>query len=521
MNDASHNEPFWNRKLDSAASVMLLAALITGSALRIAIVLSSKFPWNDGGMFYEMIQDLIANHFSLPGYTSFNAVNIPYVYPPLPFYLGALLSFLGVDLFQILRWMPLVFSILSLPAFYLLSRSILIDRLATILATAAFAVMLTSFDRLLMGGGLTRAPGLFFALLALFALQRLYQDGKTPYIVFAALCLALTALSHPMYAWFTAYSAPVLFLFAANKRRNLHLTIWVIVGTLLFTSPWWISILFRHGLSPLRAAMQSRQALSLSVAIGQMLVFDLTREKFLDILGVMALLGLLWEWIDRKYLLPVWLAIIFLLERTSPLSLTVVPLAMLAGAGSLQIARLILQKVTPIHQAIRILLILFQIVLLYAALSSWLGFSSPVLSQPIQDAMQWAKESTPTDSRFIVISGANWWDDPASEWFPALSERVSLVTVQGYEWLPGSAFAWHSQAYDTLQACAHSGEIDCLEQWRQNTEKDFSHVFILKTPGSTTTSPPCNSLLEALNQSSHYRLMYDNDGGAIYLRITK
>jgi len=171
----------WDAILERAAGALLVAALVVGSMLRIVLTLGSNFPWNDGGMFNVMVKDLLANHYLLPAYTRFNAAHIPFVYPPLPFYLGALLASLGGDLLQVQRWLPLVFSILTIPAFYLLSRSMLENKLETALATSAFAVLLPGFDRLLMGGGLTRAPGLLFALLALFALQRLYRDGKRSY----------------------------------------------------------------------------------------------------------------------------------------------------------------------------------------------------------------------------------------------------------------------------------------------------------------------------------------------------
>jgi uncharacterized membrane protein len=519
MNNQTQPADLWKIALARASNAILLAALVTGSALRMALTLASDFPWNDGGMFHAMVGDLLANHFWLPAYTSFNAAKIPFVYPPLPFYLGGALSLLGGDLIQIQRWLPLAFSILTIPAFYLLSRAILEDRLETALATSVFAVILPAFDRLLMGGGLTRAPGLFFALLALLALQRLYRDGRRSSIAIAALGLALVTLSHPVYAWFTAYSALLLYLFSTNRRRNLYLSAWVLAGALLLTAPWWITVCVQHGLTPLRAAMQSREALSLGMALGQLLIFDLTREKFLDILGSLALLGVFWQLANRKYLLPAWLVTIFLLERTTPVSLAAIPMAMLSGVGTRQIVRLFQEKAAPTHRAQWGILAIFTTILIYSALSSGLSFSAPVLSASVRQAIQWAGEATPAESRFAILSGAEWWNDPASEWFPALSKRVNVTTVQGTEWLPAAALGRQIEDYDALQACLDTGDPDCIERWRQSHGHDFEYLFIVKPVSDAEQKAACGVMLQtALQNEEGYQLVYDNPGAAIFRR---
>ena len=157
MDNIPNRVALWEITLTRSASAILLAGLMVGSALRIALTLASEFPWNDGGMFNVMVHDLVTNRFILPAYTSFNAAHIPFVYPPLPFYLAGLLIAPGGDLVQVQRWLPLLFSILTIPAFYLLSHSVMVDKLETALATSVYAVILPGFDRLLMGGGLTRA----------------------------------------------------------------------------------------------------------------------------------------------------------------------------------------------------------------------------------------------------------------------------------------------------------------------------------------------------------------------------
>jgi hypothetical protein len=63
-----------------------------GTLIRFAPTIMTGFPINDGGTFYAMIEDLKANHFLLPAFTSYNYLNIPYAYPPLSFYVGGFIS---------------------------------------------------------------------------------------------------------------------------------------------------------------------------------------------------------------------------------------------------------------------------------------------------------------------------------------------------------------------------------------------------------------------------------------------
>ena len=79
------------------------------------------------------------------------------------------------------------------------------------------------------------------------------------------------------------------------------------------------------------------------------------------------------------------------------------------------------------------------------------------LTHDDRDAMQWVAQETPAGSRFLVVSGKGIWPcDSVSEWFPTLSNRISLATPQGYEWMPDKMFQIQIWKHDQLQACAFS-----------------------------------------------------------------
>ncbi|NJN80702.1 MAG: hypothetical protein HC797_09675, partial [Anaerolineales bacterium] len=146
--------------------------LFFGVVVRILPAFLSDFPINDGGMFAVMMRDLKANNFFLPVYTAYNYSNIPFAYPPLGFYIGALLQGLGISEIQILIWLPIIFTSLTIPLFFLLSFELMHSRPHAALATVFFALAPGNYAWLLMGGGLTRALGTCFLLLSLYFVHR-------------------------------------------------------------------------------------------------------------------------------------------------------------------------------------------------------------------------------------------------------------------------------------------------------------------------------------------------------------
>ena len=152
-----------------------LLALLAGGLLRLSFAWSASFPLNDGGLFYLMVQELRQAGYRLPSFTAYNGGQIPFAYPPLGLYLAGLVADLGRwSLLDVFRLLPAVLSVATIPAFYALARDVLPTRTATVGAVLAFAFMPGSFAWQIMGGGVTRAPGMLLATLAVQQAYRLY-----------------------------------------------------------------------------------------------------------------------------------------------------------------------------------------------------------------------------------------------------------------------------------------------------------------------------------------------------------
>ena len=93
------------------------------------------------------------------------------------------------------------------------------------------------------------------------------------------------------------------------------------------------------------------------------------------------------------------------------------------------------------------------------------------------EAFSWAKENTPKDSHFILVTGQLPLRDAWSEWFPVLTERYSQATLFGYEWVNDGKFAERVEAYKSMQSCVYQ-DSTCLHNWLQGTSKQPSFIYI-------------------------------------------
>ena len=460
------------------ADLIFFLAVLVGTFLRFNPTLLSGFAINDGGMFAVMVDDLKANHYLLPAFTTYNHLNIPFAYPPLGFYLGRIAS----DLFgwtapETLRWVPAFFASLSLLAFYLLAWRLLRDKYLAALSTLFFALMPRALSWYVMGGGLTRSPGQFFMLLTLASVVRLYQENRRSDVSFAGLFGGLAVMSHPEAAVHTFVSALFLWIMLSRKWSGFLNSILVGVVVLVVSAPWWATVLHYHGVDPLlKGAATGAKVL----AVFHLLFFVFTEEPYATVIAILGLIGIAHHLFHKNYLLPLWMAIPFFVEGRSAAGPAAIPLAMLAAIGLVQVIFGVLRanisaqeqgvtesgmkKDDPILPAERNIFVYVLLYLLFSAYQFGVGLSTATLYPPDQEAMNWIQENTPATSRFLVLTGTSSVScDSVMEWFPALTGRQSIFTVQGTEWTQGENFNNHVISTYAPQKCLYSGDASCLD----------------------------------------------------------
>ena len=477
------------------ADLILILAVLLGAFIRFNPTLLADFAINDGGMFAVMVDDLKDSNYLLPRYTTYNHLNIPYAYPPLGFYLGRITADLfGLSAVQVLRWVPAVFASLSIPAFYLLALRLFKNKYYAAVSTLFFAFMPRALSWFLMGGGLTRSPGQFFMLLTLAILVRLYEENRRADVFWAGLFGGLAVMSHPEAAVHTFVSAGFLWIMLSRSRMAFINSLLVGAVVLLVSAPWWATVIRYHGLEPLLNGAATGQK---TLAVFHLLFFVFTEEPYATVIAILGLIGIAERLIRRDYLLPLWMALPFFVEGRSAAGPAAIPLAMLAAIGLVDVILAGLSavgrsglsatspapavnEVQPSEQVPareRNVLIYLLLYLLFSTYQFGFRLSAATLYPPDREAMDWVRQNTPAKARFLVLTGTTSVScDSVLEWFPALTGRQSLYTVQGTEWTQGPNFNSYVRSTYAVQNCLTAGDASCLDAAISRAQYDYVYI---------------------------------------------
>ena len=508
------------------SKLIFFLAVLLGTFMRFNPTLLAGFPINDGGMFAVMVDNLKASHYLLPAFTTYNHLNIPFAYPPLGFYLGRLTSdIFGISAVDALRWVPPFFASLSILAFYWLALRLLKNKYYSAVSTLFFAMMPRALSWFVMGGGLTRSPGQFFMLLALAAIIRLYEENRRVDIFWAGLFSGLAVLSHPEAAVHTAFSAVFLWLMLSRKRDTFINSVGVGIVVLVVTAPWWATVIHYHGVGPLLNAAATGQK---ALAVFHLVFFAFTEEPYATFIATLGLIGIGYRLVRRDYLLPLWMALPFFVEGRSAPGPAAIPLAMLAAVGLVDVVLVAIQtpaskeakqsdEISSVERNIFIYLVLY---LIFSAYQFGFQLSNAKLYPPDQDAMAWVREKTSSDARFLVLTGTTSVScDSVLEWFPALTGRQSIFTVQGREWTEGSNFNNYILSTYPAQKCLSSENASCLDSAVSRASYDY--IYLSKTLRVNNCAPldlprTFPYFVENLRLDGGFEVAYETEGVIVW-----
>jgi hypothetical protein len=518
-------------------------ALAASVLVRLPSLLTTDFPLNDGGLFFDAVRGIEAHGLVLPRILPYNGLSIPFAYPPLGFYLGAVADRLTpLGLLGILRVLPFLFSALSVLAFFLVAREVLRSRFRALLATMVFAVVPHGFEWMIVGGGLTRAPGLFFGLIAVAAgLRLIYRRGRPLRAILATGIFAgLTALSHPEAAVFVALSLPLAWLVVDRSWVGLGRLIGAGVVAAAVSSPWWGLVLVRFGPGPLLGGAGTGPDPIGGVI--NILTFSMTNEPFFPLIAALGLAGLVLCVATRRFLLPVWFVALFVVDERAAQTFGMVPLSMMAALGLVDIVLARLDPgveaisdaaawpTTPASRSARLVLPAASALMLVSGLGAPLAGLSPLfaLTPADQAAMSWMARNAPADASVVVVAGLPWQIDAYSEWFPTLTGRVSVATLQGFEWFGPSAYEQQHRIHDAFTLCAFQ-TASCLQRVATEFAVHFEYVYVPSDPPPSSVNPTlagagigcCLALEASLRADPAYQVVYDGPGALVARTVAR
>jgi len=520
-----------------AASVSLLIGVIARFPYLVSVDL---FPLGDGGLFVAMINSIKANHYILPEFVIYNRLQIPFAYPPLGFYLAIIVSRLfGMPTLLVVRYLPITINLLTIIAFALLSSEILKDKPAILISAMIFPIILQVYLWTIKGGGIARSPGFLFTALALYFICLYERRERIFDFLLGLLSLSATILSHPEWALVAPVSIAVFLLVKSHYswKQRIQVMLTLYIGAAILTMPWWGTVLFRFGISPLMMAgqvakMDSSQFIEKFLG-GRMLSVHVTLLQDYSI-PFLAMIGIIVSLYRKDFFLPVGLMAVFIAApKNSPIP-GVIPLILLSAIGLRSIDNLLLKGLRFLKGERSIFDWLFDALMrvfsflppssIYIFIVIPLSLIS-LIKQPIlhpikqsdRAAMQFIANNTPQNAKFVVLTPLNWFEADSGEWFPLLADRQSLTTPQGLEWISSSEFLKIGQATYELSSLVRSAQAGNnsseIARYVETHFEEFEYVVIFANN--------LNRNFGGFLETGRFNLIYSKNNALIFSRTTK
>jgi hypothetical protein len=494
--------------------------LITAVFISSTYLLTHRYPAYGAGLFLKISETIVRGNYAFPdrvmGYTR---SGVPFAYPPLTFYVNAVLLDLGVSPLRISRMLPaIVTSAAFVPYFYLAREFLPSSGKAGVAAIiAAVTPMLLQWH--LSAGGIVRAPAFFLLLSGLYVGIRLFRYRTRLSLVVGPVLFGLLLLTHPTYSVFFAASYVLFFLREQRSLEGLGRGLVVAGGGLLIASPWIVRVTSTHGIDVFTSAAGTHGGLGAGVTV----FLDRVGDPFVSfpaifVWYVLLLLGIYSLVRRRQYFLPLWFGVsVFLMDE---IRFAFIPGVMILTIGVSDVlpairARLFGTERTPTSQIAVTAVVLCLLVSLGGLFVAGQSFTShdsmpAFIDREDTTAMSWVRAETPSDAEFVVIGDA-------AEWFPYFTDRTILVGPWGVEWKTPTAYQRQMDAYKGLSDCDTAG---CLTHTLRSNGRHPEYLYVPKGQYTVRgfSSVQSNRMRRSLERSDRYEIAYEN-AGVLVVRV--
>jgi hypothetical protein len=546
----------------SSDIVYLLPAICAALYVEYVYLQTHAYPAFGAGLFLLMAEQISQHGYGLPATIPLYAEPVPFAYPPLMFYVVAVIRDLtGVAPLTISRFLPGVVTTAYLVPFYLFVRELLRSSREAGLATFVLALSPSVLEWHISAGGVVRAPAMLFVISGLFAGLMLFRTRRRRWLAASVVLFTLTLLTHPTYTVFFGLSYLWMYLALDRTAYGLAAGATVAVGGVVLSSPWWGQVLATHGLdvfagaagthggigAQVGAAESSGSATEAAGVFSPVLLVEFVSGVVSDVRPWLAHLdalqtALFGGWfvclVGATVSATVW-------DEYRPSDVTTFLLgwfalsavvfdqhrfAFLVGtiAGAVAVYEYVLPlagrtlwpKVGRRHLEVGMLLVVavgcLSVGGLFAgsALDSHGGSASlpAFIDDDDVEAMAWAEENTAESADFLVLGDA-------AEWFPQYTDRSIVVGPWGMEWRGHDVYRTQLGQFVELSDC-DSGL--CLTEGIDEAGIAPDYVYVPKdeyTVRGIEHQMPSEVRTE-LGHAEDYTLVYENDGVMIFERQT-
>ncbi|KYH27823.1 hypothetical protein HAPAU_04950 [Halalkalicoccus paucihalophilus] len=494
----------------------LVVSVLAGSLVVAGYFLNKPYPAYATALFPHMAEVLIENGYRRPEVIPlYTAEGLPFAYPPLMFYVMAVLIDVGIDPLLISRLLPGVAFVLLLVPYFYLSREFLPIRQAGV-ATVVFATAPQITRWHISGGGAVRSPAVLFLLIGLYVGVRLFKTGDRRWILPGAVLYGLTMLTHPVQMAYFGISYLVLFAAFDRSVRGLLHGAGVALGGAIVGAPWWLYVIRTYGAGTILSASNTHGGLGiteLDAVLEAVVLFNDAGFPSEILIASTALAGAVYALTKRRYVLPAWFVVTII--TITQVRFAYIPGAMLIGMAVVGAVVPWLAEVVPRRLGRADGETVTTVALAALILSTtWFGALYVTGDPPFEqrnslgayvddddiEAMEWAARETPPDAQFVVL-------DNAAEWFPFVADRTSLTVWWGAEWTTQERYERQHALHDDLAAC---DDAACVNETTEEYDIDPDYVYV-----DNDRFDDRRSMVE----HERYELAYANDGVTVF-RVT-
>lgn len=490
--------------------VLLLALVVRGVS-----VLSADFPLNDGGLFLAMTMELEFVNWAVPATVHWNGSELPFAYPPLGLYAVGGIVALGVEFDAVMRVLPWVTSAAATLPILAIGHRLLASRTGSAAAALMYASAPAAFTWSLAGGGVTRGPGMLFALTTIWMMLHLRDRPTVGAAVLLGAAGGATVLTHPASSVFAAASVAIVMVAAlrsAEAPRSLVRMAALAAGvSACIALPWAVVVMANHGADVFLGVPSNGPDPFVALIT---LVAGRVTGLGTDPLGLLVFGLAGYSALRGQLLLPVWLVAASLIGT----QYAIVPASLLVGSLVVGASRLAREPQLRNRMSGRlaggvVVALLVNEALVGVTASSVATSHLHALTVERREAMAWVADNTPEEATVAVLTGDHWSTDPDSEWFFVLAQRPSVATVQGREWLGRRAYDEAEARYARLQRCTDSPI--CLDAWLRDTPADYLFIPKGQRHGPNSPTDCCAEIRRELTAGTRHRTVYDGPGATI------
>lgn len=506
--------------------------LAAGLLAAVVYLATNPYPAYGAGLYTRIAEEIIAHGYGLPatveGYT---ADGVPFAYPPLQFYVLAVLLDLGVDPITLSRFLPSVATLASLVPTYLLARDYTDSRPAGAAAAVAVALNPQLVQWHLSAGGVVRAFAFCYAMAAIYAGYHVFAGGSRRAVAVGLVAFAATLLSHPTYALFVVVSYLLCWGVRDRSVAGLGRGAVVGVGGLVLAAPWLAWVVATHGPDAFLAAAGTHggvgggvatvldgPSLTLLPLAGAVYLFAVRRDRFLVAWALAA--EVLFAQPRFSYVVGSVVLAAVAVDLGSRLPFpTPRPAGGLSAAFPAATARGRLGGVRSRLATVGWRPMLAAALLVTASLGggAYLTYEATLPGDPSTPAFvdgedvaaaDWVAAETPSDATFVVVGDA-------AEWLPALTGRTLLVGPWGVEWKGPGPYERQLEAYESLSRCQSA---DCVERTAGSVGADPEYVYLPRGRYTVRGEPVVTfgTLERSFERSASWERVHENEGVVVF-----